>query len=140
MSRFALIDGSHTPLAVASVDADGEPTYVVYGQPLPTVVAAVGDDVADAVVESAALFVSSNTLVGVQERSVTMRAVEAARATARPLVVDPNIRVHRWGSPTRRRGRRERVRAGGAAGPRQRRGGGADDRRGRSGPRGGGPG
>ncbi len=99
VSRFALIDGSQTPLAVASVDADGEPTYEVYGQPLPTVVAAVGDDVADAVVESAALFVSSNTLVGAQERSVTMRAVEAARATARPVVVDPNIRLHRWGSP-----------------------------------------
>ncbi len=99
VSRFALIDGSRTPLAVASVDADGEPTYEVYGQPLPTVVAAVGDDVAGAVVESAALFVSSNTLVGAQERSVTMRAVQAARATARPVIVDPNIRLHRWGSP-----------------------------------------
>jgi sugar/nucleoside kinase (ribokinase family) len=99
VSRFALIDGSQTPLAVASVDADGEPTYEVYGQPLPTVVAAVGDDVAGAVVESAALFVSSNTLVGAQERTVTMRAVEAARATARPVVVDPNIRLHRWDSP-----------------------------------------
>jgi sugar/nucleoside kinase (ribokinase family) len=74
---------------------------VVYGQPLPTVAAAVGDDVADAVAESAALFVSSNTLVGVQERSVTMRAVGAARATARPVVVDPNIRLHRWDSPAR---------------------------------------
>ena len=99
VSRFSLIDGSQTPLAVAGVDADGEPTYEVYGQPLPTVVAALGDDVADVVVESAALFVSSNTLVGAEERSVTTRAIQAARAAGRPVVVDANLRLHRWGSP-----------------------------------------
>jgi sugar/nucleoside kinase (ribokinase family) len=99
VSRFVLIDGSQTPLAVTAVDAGGEPTYAVYGQPLPTVAAAVGDDVEDAVTEAAALFVSSNTLVGTEECAVTLRAVRAALAVGRPLVLDANIRLHRWRSP-----------------------------------------
>ena len=99
VSRFELVDGRQTPLAVAAVGADGEPTYQVYGQPLPTVVAALGDDVEAAVAESAALFVSSNTLVGDGERAVTMRAVRAARDAGREVIVDPNIRLHRWNSP-----------------------------------------
>ena len=125
VSRFSLIDGSQTPLAVAGVDADGEPTYEVYGQPLPTVVAALGDDVADVVVESAALFVSSNTLVGAEERSVTMRArpggprSRATRGRRREPAASPlglargrrgraRTRVCRrrcWCGPTRRRRR-----------------------------------
>lgn len=99
VARFSLIDGTRTPLAVTAVDARGEPTYEVYGQPLPTVAQALAGEVEAAIAESAALFVSSNTLVGAQERAVTLQAVEAARDTGRPVVLDPNIRPHRWSSP-----------------------------------------
>jgi sugar/nucleoside kinase (ribokinase family) len=52
----------------------------------------------EAVRASAALFISSNTLVSANEREVTMRARERALALGRPVIFDPNLRLHRWAS------------------------------------------
>jgi fructokinase len=98
VSLFELIDGAQTPLALVAVDELGEPTYEIYGEVRATVVHALAGGVEPAVRDSAALFISSNTLVEAQERAVTMRARETALALGRPVIFDPNLRLHRWTS------------------------------------------
>jgi sugar/nucleoside kinase (ribokinase family) len=91
--------GSRTPLALIVVDRRGEPRYEIYGEGIATVVHALGDRAADAVRDCAALFISSNTLVGAAEREVTMGARQRALELGRPVIFDPNLRLHRWPSP-----------------------------------------
>ena len=97
-SLFELVERTPTALAMVAVDARGEPRYEIYGESNATVVHALSDRVEDAVRESAALFISSNTLVSREEREVTMRAREAALERGLPLIFDPNLRLHRWPS------------------------------------------
>jgi len=98
VSLFELIGGGQTPLALVAIDPFGEPSYEIYGQGIATVVHALADRVDDAVHRAAALFLSSNTLVGERERAVTMRARELALEQAKPVIFDPNLRLHRWRS------------------------------------------
>jgi sugar/nucleoside kinase (ribokinase family) len=98
LSCFELLAGRQTPIAVVTVDLGGEARYDIYGETIATVAGALGDRIEPAVRESAALFISSNTLVGKEERAVTMRARELALELERPLVLDPNLRLHRWRS------------------------------------------
>jgi len=101
LTRFETIPGHTTPLALTTVDSDGEPTYTIYGdQAAGTVVHALRDGVDGAIGECAALFISTNTLVGDEERELTMRARDRALELERPVVFDPNLRLHRWSSRT----------------------------------------
>jgi fructokinase len=100
VSLFELIAATQTALAFVAIDARGEPSYEIYGEAIATVVHALAGGVESAVRDSAALFISSNTLVGSEERAVTMRAREVALETGRPLIFDPNLRLHRWPSPS----------------------------------------
>jgi fructokinase len=97
-SLFDLMPGTKTPLAVVTVDASGEATYRIYGETIPTVVHALAHRVEQAVRDSAGLFISSNTLLAADERDVTMRAREIALELDRPVMFDPNLRLHRWRS------------------------------------------
>ncbi len=98
ISWFALVPDRPTPLALVAVDARGEAHYSIYGDTIATVVHALKDRIEPAVTDSAALFISSNTLVGAEERAVTMQARELALALQRPVIFDPNLRLHRWRS------------------------------------------
>jgi sugar/nucleoside kinase (ribokinase family) len=98
VSRFELLPSAQTQLAFVAVDFDGEPSYVLYGEPAETLVDAVGDRVADMVVDAAGLLIGSNTLAGERERAVTMRARDLALAGDRPIVFDCNLRLHQWSS------------------------------------------
>ncbi|MGH2844258.1 MAG: carbohydrate kinase family protein [Solirubrobacteraceae bacterium] len=98
LDHFQLVPGLPTPLAITTVDRDGEATYSIYGGAIATVVAALHDRVEHAVAQSGALFISSNTLVGESERQVTMRARGQALELGRPVILDPNLRLHRWPS------------------------------------------
>jgi fructokinase len=98
LSLFELIEGRQTTLAVVAVNAAGEPRYQIYGEPIDTIVPALGSRLEDAIEASAALFLSSNTLVGSEERALTMRARELALELERPVIFDPNLRLHRWSS------------------------------------------
>jgi sugar/nucleoside kinase (ribokinase family) len=95
---FELVRGTPTKLAMVAIDARGEPRYELYGESIATVAHALSGGVEKAVRESAALFISSNTLVGAGEREATVRARERALALGRHLIVDPNLRLHRWPS------------------------------------------
>jgi sugar/nucleoside kinase (ribokinase family) len=99
VSLFQLIDGARTPLALVTIDAAAEPSYEIYGETIATVVYALSDRVNEAVAGSGALFLGSNTLVGSEEREVTMRARSLTLAAHKPVIFDPNLRLHRWRSP-----------------------------------------
>jgi sugar/nucleoside kinase (ribokinase family) len=98
---FALVPGEQTPLAFVTVDAAGEPTFSIYGDGIQSTVTAVGERLLEAVEACDALFLASNTLVGEEEAALTMAARERALELGRPVVFDPNLRLHRWSSPGR---------------------------------------
>ncbi len=98
VSLFELVEGMQTPLAFVTIDADGDPSYDLHGESTGTVAHALGERLEQAVQESAALFVSTNTLVSPSERAVTMRARDLALALGRPVIFDANLRLHRWSS------------------------------------------
>jgi sugar/nucleoside kinase (ribokinase family) len=95
---FQLVDGRQTAVALVTVGDEGEPRYHLYGDTIPTVVHALGGRVEQAVDRCGALFISSNTLVTGEERDVTMRARELMLERERPVMFDPNLRLHRWPS------------------------------------------
>jgi fructokinase len=97
-SLFKLVPGAQTAIALIAIDSAGEPRYTIYGDPVATVARALGSRVEEAMRDSAALFISSNTLVGTEERKVTMGARETALGLDRPVIFDPNLRLHRWPS------------------------------------------
>jgi fructokinase len=95
---FELVPGSRTLLALVAISADGEPSYEIYGDAVETIVDAMSERLGPAVDEAAALFISTNTLVGADERAVTMRARELALELERPVIFDANLRLRRWSS------------------------------------------
>ncbi|HEY5318078.1 MAG TPA: PfkB family carbohydrate kinase [Solirubrobacteraceae bacterium] len=95
---FELVPGSPTPMALVTIDGAGEPRYQIYGDGIATVVHALDSRVSEAVEACDALFFSSNTLVGQAEREVTMQARTLALERDRPVIFDPNLRLHRWPS------------------------------------------
>ncbi|HTU83997.1 MAG TPA: PfkB family carbohydrate kinase [Solirubrobacteraceae bacterium] len=97
-SLFELVAGSPTPLALVAVSGVGEPSYQIYGETIGVVVGGLGERIEGAMERAAGLYISSNTLVGAEEREVTMRARELALGLGRPFVFDPNLRLHRWRS------------------------------------------
>ena len=94
---FTLDQGRQTPVAFATVSAQGEPQFTIYGEGISAALAALGDRVDDAVEACEALSFASNTLVG-EERAVTARARERALELGRPVCFDPNLRLERWPS------------------------------------------
>jgi sugar/nucleoside kinase (ribokinase family) len=93
---FALVGGFATPVAFVVIDQRGEPSFLVYGDGIAATVQAVGPRLEEAVSDSDALFFGSNTLVGEPERELTMQARDRALELDRPVVFDPNLRLHRW--------------------------------------------
>jgi sugar/nucleoside kinase (ribokinase family) len=98
LSWFELRPGAPTPLALVNIDPQGEPHYQIYGETIASVVQTMGERAEEAVSSARALFFTSNTLVGPDERAVTMRARELALALGRYVIFDPNLRLHRWQS------------------------------------------
>ena len=96
---FTLVPGVLTPVAFVTVDLRGEPSYVIYGDTIQAVIEALEGRLDEAVDRCDALFVTSNTLVGERERALTLAARERALAQGKPVLVDPNLRLHRWQQP-----------------------------------------
>jgi fructokinase len=95
---FALDPGRQTPVAFATVTAQGEPSFAIYGEGISAALAALDGRIDAAIEASEALSFASNTLVG-SERGVTLRARERALELGRPVCFDPNLRLERWPSP-----------------------------------------
>ncbi|CAA9483215.1 MAG: hypothetical protein AVDCRST_MAG85-803 [uncultured Solirubrobacteraceae bacterium] len=98
---FSTIDGIVTPVAFVTVDTDGEPSYAIYGDSIQAAIASLEDRIVEATDACGALFLTSNTLVGEAERAISAAAGERALAEGKPVVFDPNLRLHRWESAGR---------------------------------------
>jgi fructokinase len=98
LRHFKLIEDMATPLALATVDQAGAPSFRLYGETVATVVNALWGGVELAVEESGGLFITTATLVGEAERKLTMSARERALELEHPVIFDPNLRLHRWSS------------------------------------------
>ena len=87
-----------TSLAFVSVDRSGEATYTLAGGEPAGVGRLDEADLAAAVEGAAGLVLGSNSLVGAEERAASMRARELALEQGIPVVLDANLRLHRWRS------------------------------------------
>jgi fructokinase len=96
LDDFHLRPGQQTAVAFVAADAAGEPSYAIYGEGIEAAVAALGEDAERAAARAGAFFFASNTLVGEPERAITLAARRAALHAGRPVVFDPNLRLHRW--------------------------------------------
>jgi sugar/nucleoside kinase (ribokinase family) len=91
--------GEATQLAFVALDEAGEPEYRLY-PPAASPLAGLTTELLDeAVSAAAALLITSNTLSEPAERLLTMHARARALALGVPVVVDCNLRLHRWTSP-----------------------------------------
>jgi len=88
-----VVSAGQTAAAIVTVDDSGEPSFQIYGETLFE-----GGALGEAVPRAAALYFSSNTLVGPGERDATMAARDAALSADRPVIFDPNLRLSRWRS------------------------------------------
>ena len=98
VSLFELTPEAPTPVSLVVVNGVGEPSYQIYGDTIATAVEALGGRLEAAIEGAAGLYFSSNTLVGANEREITMRARDVALGLGRPVVFDPNLRLRRWRS------------------------------------------
>ena len=85
-------------MAVVTFDREGEPAFQVYGEGIEAMMLQAGERLDEALDESEALVFGSNTLVGDDEREMTMRARDAAVERGLPVLFDPNLRPTRWAS------------------------------------------
>ena len=99
---FELMTGEQTPIAFASFDEHGEPSFEIYGDAVAVALASVAPRVEEAIAAAGALVYSSTTLATASERDVTLRARELALARGARVCFDPNIRPNRWGGDPRR--------------------------------------
>jgi fructokinase len=98
---FELMPGQHTPVAFVAIGAGGDATYQIYGEAISLALEAVAARLPDAVRACDGLFFGSNTLVGERERALTRAAQAQALAQGKPVLFDPNLRLHRWPSVAR---------------------------------------
>jgi len=101
LSWFRLMDGHHTPVAFVAVDAQGDARYQIYGDAISMALDAVADRLPQAVQACDGVFFGSNTLVGERERGLTRAARDQALELGKPVLFDPNLRLHRWTSVAR---------------------------------------
>lgn len=93
---FGLAEGHSTAVAFTTVDAQGEPTWDLYGDGVAASLSALDGLLLGAVEASDALLLTSNTLADPGAEQLTMQARERALQLGRPIVFDPSVRLHRW--------------------------------------------
>lgn len=97
LRHFESLAGVPTRLALATIDREGEAQYTLYGE-AAGLVDVLRAGLQDAVAGSGGLLISSHTLVSEDLRELTMGARELALEAGLPVVLDPNLRLVRWGS------------------------------------------
>ena len=96
---WARLPGVQTAVAFVAIDESAVPEFAIYGQGIEPALLALAPRLDDAVAACAAVELGSNTCVGEQERAVSERARELALRDGKPVVVDVNLRLHRWPEP-----------------------------------------
>ena len=98
---FELVEGAPTPVAFVTVDRRGEPDFLIYGAGIHAAMERVAPRLGAAAQACGALVMASNTLVDEREREVTMHVRAHMLEHGKPVVFDPNLRLHRWENPGR---------------------------------------
>ncbi|HWV84182.1 MAG TPA: PfkB family carbohydrate kinase [Capillimicrobium sp.] len=98
---FELVEGTPTPVAFVTVDRDGEPDYLIYGAGIHAAMEHIAPRLGAAAQACGALVMASNTLVDEREREVTMHVRAHMLEHGKPVIFDPNLRLHRWDNPGR---------------------------------------
>jgi sugar/nucleoside kinase (ribokinase family) len=97
LRHFHLLEGESTPLALATFDDSGEPTFRIYGDAVSAAIESAESGLEEGIDGTSALVYGSTTLATPGERRVTLRARELALATGARVCFDPNFRPNRWG-------------------------------------------
>ena len=97
LEYFELLSNEQTPIAFASFDETGEPSFQIYGDAVAVAVQSVGPRLDTVLERATALVYGSTTLATAGEREVTLRAREMALERGLRVCFDPNIRPNRWG-------------------------------------------
>jgi sugar/nucleoside kinase (ribokinase family) len=93
---LARMPGFPTPLAFVLVNEAAEPDFIVYGDGIEAGILSLEEGLEEAIASHDALLFGSNTLLGTRERALTLRARDAALATGKHVLFDPNLRMRRW--------------------------------------------
>lgn len=96
LAFFDLAEGAQTPVAFATVDERGEPSFVIYGEAIADALELLGPRLEELLDGADALVFNSTTLAETGERRVTDAARERALAGAARVCFDPNVRPNRW--------------------------------------------
>lgn len=96
LTFFDLAPGAQTPVAFATVDPSGEPSFEIYGEAIADALNLIGPRVNELAETSEALVFGSTTLAEEGERDVTDGARAAALEHGVRVCFDPNIRPNRW--------------------------------------------
>lgn len=96
LTWFSLVPGAPTPVAIVTLDPGGEPQFAVYGEGIRAAMGSVSPRLGEVLGDAGALAFGSNTLVGDQERELTLEARRLALEGGLPLLFDPNLRPTRW--------------------------------------------
>jgi len=93
---FNRIHSLATPVAFVVVDEHGEPSFNVYGHGIEAGVESVSPQLDQAIGWAQAVSLGSNTLVGEDEKRISLEARRLALDQGKHFVFDPNLRMHRW--------------------------------------------
>jgi sugar/nucleoside kinase (ribokinase family) len=96
LAFFDLAEGAQTPVAFATVDASGEPSFVIYGEAIADALDLLGPRLEELADSADALVFNSTTLAEAGERKVTDGARALALQRSVRVCFDPNIRPNRW--------------------------------------------
>ncbi|MGZ4386364.1 MAG: carbohydrate kinase family protein [Gaiellaceae bacterium] len=99
LNWWARLPGVQTAVAFAVLDLEAVPDFLIYGQGIEAAMEALEPRLEEAISACSALALGSNTFVGERERAISARARELALEQGRPLIVDVNLRPHRWQDP-----------------------------------------
>jgi sugar/nucleoside kinase (ribokinase family) len=97
---FSRVPGLATPVAFVTVDERGEPSFLVYGDSIEAGIESLRGRLEAALSACEAVLFGSNTLIGPGERELTLAARRLAREEGKPVLLDVNLRLHRWPSIT----------------------------------------
>jgi fructokinase len=96
LSAWQQVPGIETAVAFVALDAAAVPTFLIYGDGIRAAMVALEPELEAAVERSSAVVLGSNTMVGGQERALSLRARELALAGGAHVLFDWNLRPHRW--------------------------------------------
>jgi fructokinase len=93
---WSRLPGVRTAVAFVAIDENAVPDFLIHGEGIEPALVALEPRLDEAVAACSALELGSNTFVGARERAVSARARELALGQRKPVVVDVNLRLHRW--------------------------------------------